>query len=212
MGSMDTFEATGVVLQREPRGEQQVLLGVLTSEHGWVSRLKRLPAKANRASTSDVPDVFDTGEVQWQETRPFFATYRCLTRRPEIARHYRALVEASAWARFLALNAPHMPPDAAMVALTIRALDAFGTGQAPVVVHLKALFRFAREQGYAVQEGWLGSRPAAEQQAVTQILMTPLAKLPDGAAAAAAPVLASLQRWLAAETDFRFPPPTAGLA
>lgn len=200
----ETISTTGVVLSLAPRGENQVLVGLLCPDHGWISLLKRLPQNAGRASTNDRPDLFDSAEVTWQAQGRYLQSYLKLKARPGLARPYRTLQEAAEWARLWCKNAPHMPPDADSIALIEQTLDAMAAYPLPQTAHLKALYRLCREQGYAVRENWLASLPDDLQPLAQRCLFTPLEALgiddePGGK------LLQNLRRWMAAETDFEIP-------
>jgi hypothetical protein len=69
-------------------------------------------------------------------------------------------------------------------------------------VHLKALYRFARVEGYPVKEDWWQSLPLEQRQAAVETLNVPLRKLVQDECATAE-ILESLRLWLNAETELR---------
>ncbi|MCD8481735.1 MAG: hypothetical protein LR015_03055 [Verrucomicrobia bacterium] len=61
--------------------------------------------------------------------------------------------------------------------LTLRAMKGFAGGQLPQAVFLKAVFQFARDEGYPVKEQWLRELPAEYQEGVIAVLRTPLQEI-----------------------------------
>jgi hypothetical protein len=55
------------------------------------------------------------------------------------------------------------------------AFGALAAGHRPDLVHLKSLYRFARDEGYPVKQEWFPSLPEAEQAVAARALSQPLA-------------------------------------
>ena len=61
--------------------------------------------------------------------------------------------------------------------LVLRALDSLSDGAPPFAVMLKALYLFAREEGYPVLEDWARNLRPEQAEKVAAILNTPLADM-----------------------------------
>ena len=195
----------GVVLSREESGEGSLRIRVFSSDEGLVLVYKRLASK--RASGS-LPDLFD--EVELRLSRPrtgsdsvsFVSEWRPLTRRPELARGQSRLETASALSLLYQRNGAHLAEPAPAAKLLADALDSLVAGYSPVVVYLKALYRFARVEGFPVKEAWWQSLSLVQKQNAAEILNVPLRDLVQEKYATEE-ILESLKLWLNAETELR---------
>ena len=75
-------------------------------------------------------------------------------------------------------------------------------GYSPVAVYLKAIYRFARVEGYPVKEAWWQSLPLDRKQNAAETLNVPLRDLVQEECATEE-ILESLRLWLNAETELR---------
>jgi hypothetical protein len=195
----------GVVLSREESGEGSLRIRVFSSDEGLVLVYKRLASK--RASGS-LPDLFD--EVELRLSRPrtgsdsvsFVSEWRPLTRRPELARGQSRLGTASALSLLYQRNGAHLAEPAPAAKLLADALDSLVAGYSPVAVYLKALYRFARVEGFPVKEAWWQSLSLVQKQNAAEILNVPLRDLVQEKYATEE-ILESLKLWLNAETELR---------
>ena len=195
----------GVVLSREESGEGSLRIRVFSSDEGLVLVYKRLASK--RASGS-LPDLFD--EVELRLSRPrtgsdsvsFVSEWRPLTRRPELARGQSRLETASALSLLYQRNGAHLTEPAPAAKLLADALDSLVAGYSPVAVYLKALYRFARVEGFPVKEAWWQSLSLVQKQNAAEILNIPLRDLVQENYATEE-ILESLKLWLNAETELR---------
>ncbi len=195
----------GVVLSREESGEGSLRIRVFSSDEGLVLVYKRLASK--RASGS-LPDLFD--EVELRLSRPrtgsdsvsFVSEWRLLTRRPELARGQSRLETASALSLLYQRNGAHLAEPAPAAKLLADALDSLVAGYSPVAVYLKAIYRFARVEGYPVKEAWWQSLPLDRKQNAAETLNVPLRDLVQEEYATEE-ILESLRLWLNAETELR---------
>jgi len=195
----------GVVLSREESGEGSLRIRVFSSDEGLVLVYKRLASK--RASGS-LPDLFD--EVELRLSRPrtgsdsvsFVSEWRPLTRRPELARGQSRLGTASALSLLYQRNGAHLAEPAPAAKLLADALDSLVAGYSPVAVYLKALYRFARVEGFPVKEAWWQSLSLVQKQNAAEILNIPLRDLVQENYATEE-ILESLKLWLNAETELR---------
>ena len=195
----------GVVLSREESGEGSLRIRVFSSDEGLVLVYKRLASK--RASGS-LPDLFD--EVELRLSRPrtgsdslsFVSEWRLLTRRPELARGQSRLETASALSLLYQRNGAHLTEPAPAAKLLADALDSLVAGYSPVAVYLKALYRFARVEGFPVKEAWWQSLSLVQKQNAAETLNVPLRDLVQEECATEE-ILESLKLWLNAETELR---------
>ena len=195
----------GVVLSREESGEGSLRIRVFSSDEGLVLVYKRLASK--RASGS-LPDLFD--EVELRLSRPrtgsdsvsFVSEWRLLTRRPELARGQSRLETASALSLLYQRNGAHLAEPAPAAKLLADALDSLVAGYSPVAVYLKALYRFARVEGFPVKEAWWQSLSLVQKQNAAETLNVPLRDLVQEEYATEE-ILESLKLWLNAETELR---------
>jgi len=195
----------GIVLSREESGEGTLRIRVFSSDEGLVLVYKRLASK--RASGS-LPDLFD--EVELRLSRPrtgsdsvsFVSEWRPLTRRPELARGQSRLETASALSLLYQRNGAHLAEPAPAAKLLVDALDSLVAGYSPVAVYLKAIYRFARVEGYPVKEAWWQSLPLDRKQNAAETLNVPLRDLVQEECAIEE-ILESLRLWLNAETELR---------
>lgn len=195
----------GVVLSREESGEGSLRIRVFSSDEGLVLVYKRLASK--RASGS-LPDLFD--EVELRLSRPrtgsdsvsFVSEWRPLTRRPELARGQSRLGTASALSLLYQRNGAHLAEPAPAAKLLADALDSLVAGYSPVAVYLKALYRFARVEGFPVKEAWWQSLSLVQKQNAAETLNVPLRDLVQEKYATEE-ILESLKLWLNAETELR---------
>ena len=195
----------GVVLSREESGEGTLRIRVFSSDEGLVLVYKRLASK--RASGS-LPDLFD--EVELRLSRPrtgsdsvsFVSEWRLLTRRPEVARGKSRLETASALSLLYQQNGAHLAEPAPAAKLLVDALDSLVAGYSPVAVYLKALYRFARVEGFPVKEAWWQSLSLVQKQNAAETLNVPLRDLVQEECATEE-ILESLKLWLNAETELR---------
>ena len=193
----------GIVLSREESGEGSLRIRVFSSDEGLVLVYKRLASK--RASGS-LPDLFD--EVELRLSRPrtgsdslsFVSEWRLLTRRPELARGQSRLETASALSLLYQRNGAHQAEPAPAAKLLADALDSLVAGYSPVAVYLKALYRFARVEGFPVKEAWWQSLSLVQKQNAAETLNVPLRDFVQEECATEE-ILESLKLWLNAETE-----------
>ena len=183
------LQTEAFVLLKKPPADRFQQFTVLSASHGLLLCLRRVAVKS--ASTSVALDLFDETDL-WLESSNqgrtwFVREARVLTRHDAIGRSYDALRFASAFAAIIARNSVSDDSRERVYALARQTLAAFATGRRPDVVHLKALYCFARDEGYPVKQDWLRSLAAADRAAAAEILNQPLA-----AQTADAPVVARL--------------------
>ena len=184
-----SLQTDACVLLKRPPSEKFHLLTVFSAEHGALSVLQRLAQKA--AAPGSVLDLFDDAALVLASSNQgqtwFVQEARVLVRRSAIGRSYDALRLASAFALVIARNPVDEDSRAGVYALVRQTFAAFGTAGRPDIVYLKALYCFARDEGYPVKQEWWPGLSAADRAAAAELLNQPLA-----AQTAAAPVVTHL--------------------
>jgi hypothetical protein len=74
----------------------------------------------------------------------------------------------------------------------------------PDVVHLKSLYLFARDEGYPVKQEWLPSLGPADAATAAAVLNRRVGEQ-EAALAEVARIRASLEQYLAGNTEIRIP-------
>lgn len=174
------------MLTRKPPSERFQQLTVFSGRHGGLLCLRRLSAKS--APTSAILDLFDRADL-WLETSNegrtwFIKEARILARHDSIGRSYDALRLASAFAAIIARNPVHEESREGVYSLLEKTFAAFGSTPRPDLVYLKALYCFARDEGYPVKQEWWQGLATAARAAASEMLNQPVA----GQAAAPAAV------------------------
>ena len=167
-----------VLLKREPTDAFQSF-AVFSAEHGALTVLQRLPKKSS--ATNVALDLFDEATLLLESSNQgrtwFVKEVRLVTRHTDLGRGYETLRHASALAALIARNPVHEDSRVAVAALLRAALAAFAAGARPDLVFFKSLYRFARDEGYAVKQQWLPTLPRDLRSEAEHLLHTPLADL-----------------------------------
>jgi hypothetical protein len=181
-----------VLLRKLPADRFQQFT-VISAEHGQLLCLRRMTTKAT--STSIALDLFDEADLFLESSNQgrtwFLKEARLLVRHDAIGRSYDALRLASAFAAVIARNPVHEESRAGVYALLRQTFTAFGATSRPDIVYLKALYCFARDEGYPVKQEWWQGLPAGDRAAAAGLLNQPLT-----AQTAAPPAVADLSRRL----------------
>jgi recombinational DNA repair protein (RecF pathway) len=171
-----------VLLKREPTDAFQSF-AVFSPEHGALTVLQRRSKKSS--STGVVLDLFDEATLLLESSNQgrtwFVKEARLVTRHADLGRGYETLRHASALAALIARNPVHEDSRTAVAALLRAALAAFAAGARPDLVFFKSLYRFARDEGYAVKQQWLPTLPRDLRTDADLLLRTPVAGLETSA-------------------------------
>lgn len=199
------LQTPGVVLATTPSGERFLRLHLLSAEAGRLVAMWRRSGKQSGGG----PDLFDQAVFHLESSQQsgvwFLKEYRLEHRRVGIARRYRSLELATRLADILWRNLPHTEFFEPTAQLAGEALTAFETATLPQCVYLKALYRYAAEEGYAVRQQWLPGLAKSEQGRARGILHQPLEALDPACETAAGELIDKLERWLRADTDIIVP-------
>ena len=197
-----SLQTDALVLLKQPPGDAFQSFTCFSAEHGHLVVLQRLPKKS--AANVVLLDLFDEAALVLDSSTQgrlwFVKEARLLARATGIGRRYAALQAASRFAALVARNPVAPESRAAVYALATQLLAALGPAERPDVAYFKALYRFARDEGYPVKQQWFPSLSSADRAAVTALLNRPLA-----GQAVPAPDVARLERhltdYLRRETD-----------
>lgn len=152
-GPVDSVE--GTVLLREVTGEHFDRITLLSPGSGLLPFLQRRSRKSIPGGTLDLFDrIVATLEHKEAGSLRFSREICLLRRRSGLSRHYEGLREACRFARLLLANPVHEDSRQAVDALFDQAIEAWERGDRADIVGLKALFVFARTEGYPVREDW----------------------------------------------------------
>jgi hypothetical protein len=166
----------GCLLRKADSGENHTLMVFFLRENGLKYTLCR--RRAGPDTSIHIPDLFETGEATMEQkdtSRPsFLKEFTPHQHFPEIARHYKTFKAASLLAQFYEKNLYHMEHFSAAWDLLQTALGSFAAKHQPEATQLKALFVFARLEGYPVQAQWLGSKKPAERASLSALLSKPV--------------------------------------
>ena len=204
--SATSRETIGLVLLKKASGEKHQWLRLFTPQFGILSVLQRNPGK--KPSTGNpIIDLFDTLEVELQspknqgeESVLFLKRAEVLKRRPGLGSSYSTLSLAVDYANLLLRNAIHLDTYEPVFQRAEAAFDAFDQAPRPDVVYFKALFVFARDEGFPVRESWWAELSPGMQQDATRVLNRPISDLEAGPDVVVT-LRRSLESWLGHHTD-----------
>lgn len=125
----------------------------------------------------------------------FVREWRIVREWPQLARHYANFVSWGNLIRFLRPNLSHLSDYAPAHALLLTTLDALAAGKPAEETELKALFQFARVEGYPVKEEWLATLSGPRREFAINVIYSPLAAITSHPVETSA-LIASLKRYL----------------
>lgn len=192
-----------VLLKRPPSDRFQACI-VFSPEHGQLHVMQRIAQKAATQATLDLFDEVALILESSNQGQTWFVKETRLLRRPTgIGRSYDALRHASAFATLIARNRVAEEGRATVGRLLQQAFAAFGTSDRPDLVYLKALYAFARDEGYPVAQQWRPTLPADLRATVDRALPTPLQDLApaDAPAARVTMLIRRLEEYLRGHTE-----------
>lgn len=196
------LQTEALVLTRKPPADRFQQLTVFSAQHGGLLCLRRLATKS--PSTSALLDLFDETELGLETSNEgrtwFIRETRVLLRHDAIGHSYDALRLASAFAAIIARNPVHEESRAGVYRLLQHTFAAFGSASRPDLVYLKALYCFARDEGYPVKEDWWQGLPAAARTSASEMLNQPVAGQ-TVASAAVTHLTRRLEDYLRAHTE-----------
>lgn len=196
-----SLQTTGFVLQRPPAADRHQRVLLLSPEAGQLLCFQRISSRQPAVALDLFDEVAVTLTSSNQGRTWFVGEVRVLRRFAGIGLSFAALQEASAFAALLTRNHLHEESRPAVLALLGTALQSWNDGRRADAVALKALFSFARDEGYAVKEDWAASLRGSDREHARQVLNEPLSALDAIDRDAVARLLESLRRYLRGHTD-----------
>ena len=191
---------TGIVLQKEFRGESGILFKVFSKVDGIVALYKRVSQK----KAASLPDYFDEVCFEVQKAKSgnmlFASEYDILVRRTELAKRYEAYECAAKLALCCARNGAYLENFEPLYESFEAALNALISGADAAVCELKFMYLFARNEGYAIREDFFANLDNESRGIFKQILLSP-SKALDLPASDARGLLDAMLAWIAENTD-----------
>lgn len=198
-------QAVALVLNRIDQGERHCRFQLLCPESGPIDALWRRTARPNAPPP---PDLFDQIEANLKSSNRsktrFLEEFRIIRSHKGLARNYASFREASAFTRTIWRNLVHAEHFEPLYQLSCDALAAFENGIRPELVHFKALYRLARNEGYPVKEDWWSNLPEQARDEVVTLVQTPVENHPIAEQAVSAH-FRSLIHYLQFSTDIVIP-------
>lgn len=174
-----TLQTTGFILEKPPAEDRHQKVLLLSPEHGQMLCFQRISSRQPAVALDLFDEVAATLTSSNQGRTWFFGEVRVLRRFAGIGLSFAALKEASAFATLLVRNPVHEESRAAVLRLLGTALQAWNDGRRADAVALKALYTFARDEGYPVKEEWAAGLRGSDLENARRVLNEPLAAL-DG--------------------------------
>lgn len=192
-----------LILRQATSGESFIKLDILTPSDGAFLCLKRISKKRIEQVA---PDLFDTASLQLESSKQggtrFVRDYELITRRQNIGRSYHSLRHASDYCALLARNAPNMTDTELLFILAERSLDAFASGKAAEVVHLKSIYLLLKDEGYPIRESWWPNLAADARAQVQELINSPAPQqTSNNSRTNCEKIISGLYRWMERETD-----------
>lgn len=200
-----SLQTEAFVLLKRPPSDRFQGCTVFSPEHGHLQVMQRIAQKT--AATQAALDLFDEVALILESSNQgqtwFVKETRLLHRPTGIGRSYEALRQASAFAALIARNRVAEEGRAAVGRLLQQAIAAFATSDRPDLVYFKALYTFARDEGYPVRQQWRPTLPADLRATADVALRTPLQDLDpaDAPAARATLLIRRLEEYLRGHTE-----------
>lgn len=195
------MQTAGFVLQKPPAEDRYQQVLVFSADQGHLRCFQRLSSRQPAVALDLFDEVAGTLTSSNQGRTWFFSEVRVQRRFAGIGLSFAALREASAFATLLARNAMHEDSRGAAYALLGTALQAWAAGARPDIVSLKALYSFARAEGYPVKEEWAAGLRGSDRENVRCLLNEPLAAVAGIDPDAVDRLLERLRRYLRDSTD-----------
>ncbi len=201
-----TLQTEACVLAKKPATEAHLPYVLFSPEHGiltvWLRNTKGGSQPTAALDLFDDVDVMLTSSNQGKTW--FVKEARVLMRRGGIGRGYDSLRHTSHFTAIVARNQVPHEGRAKTAALLRQALDAFAdASRAPEIVYLKALYSFAKDEGYPVKQEWEEELQPALREASHFLIRRPLADIPCDAPmkTAATKLIRRLEDYLRANTE-----------
>jgi hypothetical protein len=200
-----SLQVQGFVLEKSPRGDRFQPLALFSPEHGLLRCYQRISMR----NPGPAIDLFDELSATLTSSNQghtwFFKELHVDHRHPGIGLRFEALAESCAFSALILRNPVHEEGRASICRLLKDSLVALETGAPSAIVGLKALYSFARDEGYPVKEEWLAGLRGSEREHAVTLLHTPIAAIDADRADHAPRILARLRRYLKESTELTIP-------
>jgi len=178
-----TLSTQGIILLKRPPKESFQPLTVFSAAHGHLTfwqRVSKSGSSSKTAQNATAPlDLFDEAEFLAESPNQgqswFIKETRLLHRPSGIAQSYDSLRHACDFTATLVRNRVPEEVRSGVMQLLRRSLDAFAEHSRPDITHLKALYSFARDEGYPLRQHWLPTLPTTLRELAKTVLSQPLA-------------------------------------
>ena len=187
-----TLQTDAIVLLKRPPGDTFQTCTVFSAEHGNLLIMQRLPKKAGGALAP--LDLFDEASLLLESSNQGHAWFvkeaRLLKRATGIGQSYENLKHASLFTAILARNQVPEESREPVMQLLRQVLASFAETKRADITHFKALYLFARDEGYPIRQHWFPTLPSADRELARNLLNQPV----DGQSAPAEEVARLHQR------------------
>jgi len=186
-----TVNTDAIVLLRRPSTSDSFqTFSVFSAEHGEMLVLQRIAKGGGKKGRSGgggggaALDLFSEVSLALESSNQgrtwFVKEARLVKDAGGIGRDYETLLRASEFAALIARNTIAAESRGRVHALLRQVFAAFaggaGSGLADII-YFKAVYRFARDEGYALKEQWFAALPPAERDLAAALINKPLAEL-----------------------------------
>jgi len=176
-----TLQTDAFVLLKQPPTDSFQACTVFSPEHGPLHVLQRLPKKS--AASQVNLDLFDEAALMLESSNQgrtwFIKELRLLHRPSGIGRSYETLRLASEFAGLIARNRVNEDSRAKVGALLRQVFTSFASERRADIVYFKALYCFARDEGYPLKQHWLPMLPVDLRRTAEDLLHLPVASLTE---------------------------------
>lgn len=190
-----------IVLSKRDQGEKFWYTEAISREEGKLTFLVRKPSAKSRLI---IPDLFDFAEVtinaKGTDGLYFLKEYQLIDRGAAIANHYKNFQWAMRFALGLSRNGQHLSHPADSFSILKKSIQAWMTTQVGEAVYLKALYLFAKVEGFPVKQVWYGGLVGSRKLLADQVLHQPLSQLKSDRQQVE--LIENLEQWLIRECDF----------
>lgn len=171
-----TLQTDAIVLLKRPPSDAFQTCTVFSAEHGNLTVLQRLPQKS-RGSFAPL-DLFDDAALILESSNQgqtwFVKEASLLHRATGIGQSYENLKHASAFTSTLARNQVPVETRESVMTLLRNVLLSFAETKRPDITHFKAIYLFARDEGYPIRQHWFPTLPPAERELARTLLNQPI--------------------------------------
>lgn len=180
--SPSEWQGDGLILRKDTHGESYLKLLILSPEWGMLHTLLRYSGRSKgRGGSGPEPDLFDEIHARFapatSQQLAFIQEWQLVNRQSALGSSYDRLCWAVRLSQSFIPNLSHIEETEWTYNLLKKSLSAIAEKPLPEASYCKALFLFARHQGYPVVEGWLGQLNSDLKIQAQQLIQQPLAQI-----------------------------------